>query len=184
MKLLLRFAVMLMVLAAIIFGGATLLPDQIEVKQTIVINATPDQVFPYLNNTSNWKRWSAWNMTNDPSLIYLYGGPVSGAGARQNWNGDKVGNWHMLFTQSTAPDSLTYELKQEGQTIKSIGSFVLQKTDAGTMVTWSQTTPLEDNPLALYKGAWQNYRTEQQILESLANLKSLVTDTQLNTAKK
>jgi hypothetical protein len=184
MKLLLRFAVVLVVLAAVFFGGATLLPDQIEVKQTIVVKATPDQIFPYLNNTSNWKRWSAWNITNDPSLIYLYGGPVSGAGARQNWNGDKVGNWHMLFTQSTAPDSLNYELKQEGQTIKSTGSFVLQKTEDGTLVTWIQRTPLEDNAVALYRGAWQNYKTEKEILESLTNLQSLVTDTQLNTAKK
>ncbi|MER2999596.1 SRPBCC family protein [Pontibacter populi] len=184
MKLLLRFAVVLVVLAACFFGGATLLPKQMEVRQTIVIDATPEHVFPYLNNTTDWKRWCAWNTTNDPSLIYLYGGPMSGAGARQNWNGDKFGNWHMLFTQSTAPDSLNYELKQEGQTIKSTGSVVLKETEKGTIITWRQTTPLEDSPLALYKGAWQNYKTEQEIHESLTNLQTLMTDNKQNTAKK
>lgn len=184
MKLLYAMAVALVVLAAGLFGYATLLPRQAFVKQTILVNASPDQVFPYINNPTNWKQWCAWNKKHDPSLIYMYGGPVSGVGARQNWNGDKTGNWHMVFTESTENDRLAYELKQAGQTAKTTGSFTLEESENGTLVTWQQTTPLEDNILDLYKGAYHNYKTEEQILEGLTNLQALIQDTRNTTAKK
>ena len=65
-----------------------------------------------------------------------------------------------------------------------MGSLVLQETDKVTLITWQQTTPLEYSPLALYKGAWQHYKTEQELQESLANLQILITDSKQNTAKK
>ena len=184
MKLLYGITAALVVLAAGLFGFSYFLPKQAVVKQTMLVNASPNQVFPFINNTTNWKRWCAWNKNYDSSLIYMYGGPVSGVGARQNWNGDKTGNWHMVFTVSAVNDSLTYELRQDGQPAKSNGSFTLEKTEKGTLVTWQQTTPLEDNLLDLYKGAYQNYKTEKQIQEGLANLQALILDTKNNTAKK
>lgn len=184
MKLLIRISVALAMLLAGFFGISMLLPKQGIIKQSILIAASPEQVFPLLNSPADWKRWSAWSKTYDPTLIYMYGGPLSGEGARQNWSGDKTGNWQMVFTGSTAPDSLAYELKQVGQTIKTTGCFTLHKTENGTLVTWQQTTPIQDNAMALYKGAWQNYKTEQEILLGLNNLQKLISDTKQNTAKK
>ncbi|HEY4651870.1 MAG TPA: SRPBCC family protein [Pontibacter sp.] len=185
MKLLLKICLALAVVAALgLVGFSYFLPRQVVVRQSIRINASPDKVFPYINNPADWKRWSAWNKTYDPTLIYMYGGPLSGEGARQSWSGDKTGNWQMVFTQSTAPDSLSYELKQPGQTIVTKGTFTLEKTATGTQLTWQQLTPVEDNLLALYKGAWQHYKTEQQVQQGLQNLSTLLHDTSQTTAKK
>ncbi|NEM98932.1 SRPBCC family protein [Pontibacter burrus] len=186
MKLLLKIcAVLLAILAVGVIGVSYKLPREAVVKQSIVINAAPEKIFPLLNNPTEWKRWSAWNTTYDPTLIYMYGGPLSGEGARQSWSGDKTGTWQMVFTTSTAPDSLSYDLKQQGQTIVTKGAFTLQKYENGTtLVTWLQKTPLEDNILALYKGVWFNYKTQNEVQQGLSNLNALITDTKHNTAKK
>lgn len=185
MKLLLKIcAVLLAVLAVGVIGVSYKLPREAVIKQSILINASPDKIFPLLNNPTEWKRWSAWNTTYDPTLIYMYGGPLSGAGARQSWSGDKTGTWQMVFTNSAAPDSLAYDLKQQGQTIITKGTFILQKTDNGTLVTWQQTTPIEDNILALYKGVWLTYKSDKELKMGLSNLNALVTDTKHTTAKK
>ncbi|MEJ8756684.1 SRPBCC family protein [Pontibacter sp. H259] len=185
MKLLLKIFVALVVLAAGLFWFSTTLPSTIDIKQQIVIKAEPEQIFPYLNNPTDWKNWTAWNKTYDPSVIYMYGGPQRGVGARQNWSGDITGNWQMVFTQSTEPDSLSYELKQQDSPVKTIGSFILEEKGDSTQVTWLQTTPLENNIIALYKGAWQRSKTEKELMTGLQNLQNLViSTTKANASKK
>lgn len=184
MKLLFKIFGVLMLLSGSLYVYAHFLPKQISAIQTITINARPDQIFTFINNPTNWTHWSPWSKTYDPSLIHLYGGPLSGAGARHNWQGDVTGNWQMVFTQSAEPDSLAYELRQDEDSIVSTGSFKLTPTAAGTEVTWKQTKPLVDNPLALYLGAWQNYKLEQDFKKGLTNLQTLFTETQHKTAKR
>jgi uncharacterized protein YndB with AHSA1/START domain len=184
MKLLFKILGVLLLLVSGLYVFGYFLPKQIKVKHTRTINARPDLVFPLINNPTNWARWSPWSKTYDPSLIHLYGGPVSGVGARHNWYGDLAGNWQMVFTQSTEPDSLTYELKQSQESGTATGSFKLIATKTGTEVTWQHIKPLEDNPVALYKGAWQNYKLEQDFKTGLNNLQVLLQGTQHNTAKK
>ncbi|MBB6610377.1 SRPBCC family protein [Pontibacter sp. Tf4] len=185
MKLLLKICLALVVVLVIgVVGFSFILPRQIMVTKSVSIDAKPEKVFPYLNNPADWKRWSAWNKTYDPSLIYMYGGPLSGKGARQGWSGDKTGNWQMVFTNATAPDSLTYDLKETGTTIVAKGVITLQQTGDSTLVTWHQSMPLEDNMLALYEGLWKQHRTEQEVQQGLENLKTLISDTKHNTAKK
>lgn len=185
MKLLLKICVAVCaVIAVALIGLSYKLPRQAFVSQSIELDAAPDKVFPYLNNPTDWPRWSPWNKTYDPSVIYLYGGPLTGTGARQSWNGDKTGNWQMVFTNASAPDSLTYDLKEAGKATVTKGVFILELTATGTKLTWQQTTPVEDTMLELYKAAWQNYKTEQQVQQGLQNLKALVSDTKQNTAKR
>jgi uncharacterized protein YndB with AHSA1/START domain len=184
MKLLLRITIVLVVLAAGLFWFSTTLPREIKIKQRVLIKASPDQVFPYLNNPTDWKNWSVWNKTYDPSMIYMYGGPQRGLGARQSWSGDVIGNWQMIFTQSVEPDSLSYELTQEGSPFKTKGNFILQKSAGGTLVTWLQTTPLEDRPLAVYKGKWLQSKKEEELQQSLVNLQALLTATTKTSASK
>lgn len=184
MKLLLRLSVVLVVLAAGLFWFSSTLPKEIKVRQSIVIKAKPEQIFPYLNNPTDWKDWTVWNKTYDPSLIYMYGGQHRGVGARQSWSGDITGNWQMVLTQSVEPDSLGYELKQEGSDFTTTGNFILEENKEGTLVTWLQTTPLEDSPLALYKGAWQQSKTEEELQQGLQNLQTLVASTTKTNASK
>lgn len=150
------------------------LPKELGVKLSIVIDAAPEQIYPYLNNPAEWERWSAWNKANDPTMIHMYGGPWSGTGAIHRWSGDKAGNSFMVFKETVSPALLLYEQTMEGYPFPTLGTFELEKIAGGTQVTWQQQTPLADNPLALISGIWKKKKAEKELQAGLNGLKTLV----------
>lgn len=155
------------------FLGSFLLPDSYEVSRSITIDARPEQVFPYLNNPTEWEKWNAWNKSYDPSMIRLYGGPMSGKGAYQQWNGDKVGMVQMRFTESTPPSQLYYTQQTKGEPYETIGIFSLEPIAEGTRVVWQQKSRIPDTPLARYKGFFKKLKVEQETEQSLMSLQAL-----------
>jgi uncharacterized protein YndB with AHSA1/START domain len=115
--------VSLLVAATAVYFGSFLLPDSYEVSKSIVVKAKPEQVFPYLNNPTQWEKWNAWNREYDPTMIRLYGGPMTGKGASQQWNGDKVGMVQMHFTESTPPSQLYYKQQTKGELFENYRHF-------------------------------------------------------------
>lgn len=174
MKLTIKVILVLLVLAAIVTGASYQLPKQSIAEQTITVQAKPEQVYAYLDNPTEWVRWNAWNKSYDPTMIQLFGGPMRGAGARMTWNGDKVGHKQLIFTKSESPAALEYELTEQEQLYKTIGRFELTGAGDSTVVHWKEQTDLQDTPLALARGAWQQFKTENQMEQGLAELKTLV----------
>ena len=165
--------VSLLVATAAVFLGSFLLPYSYEVRREIIINATPDKVFPYLNNPTKWEEWNAWNKTYDPTMIRLYGGPLSGKGAYQELNGDRVGLVKVHFTESTPPNQLYYKQLTKGEVFETIGIFSLEPTENGTQVVWQQRTQLADDLYNKYRGLFNKLKTEHETEQSLLSLKAL-----------
>ncbi|WP_018477901.1 SRPBCC family protein [Pontibacter roseus] len=173
MKALIILIVSLLVTVAAVYSGSFLLPVSSEVTKSVVVQAPAEKVFPYLNNPTQWEKWNAWNKTYDPTMIRLYGGPMTGKGAYQQWNGDKLGMVQMHFTESTPPSQLYYKQQVKGEPYETIGVFSLQPMADSTRVVWQQKTSLEDNPMAKYKGFFRKLQTENETEQSLSSLKSL-----------
>lgn len=173
MKASLIVLVSLLVASAAVYFGSFLLPGSYEVSRAIVIKAEPEQVFPYLNNPTQWEKWNAWNKAYDPSMIRLYGGPMAGKGASQQWHGDKLGMVQMHFTESTPPSQLYYKQLTKGDPFETIGIFSLEPVEAGTKVVWHQKARLADGPYERYKGFFRKLRTEQEAEQSLLALQTL-----------
>jgi uncharacterized protein YndB with AHSA1/START domain len=184
MKALLFVLVSLLVAASAVYSGSYLLPDSYEVSRSIVVDARAEQVFPYLNNPTQWEKWNAWNKSYDPSMIRLYGGPMAGKGAFQHWNGDKVGQVQMQFTESTPPSQLYYKQQTRGDQYETIGIFSLEPATEGTRIVWHQKARVEDTPLDRYKGMFKKMKTEQEAEQSLLALKSLFENTIAVKAKR
>jgi uncharacterized protein YndB with AHSA1/START domain len=163
----------LLVAVAAAYAGSFLLPEACQVYRAVVVDATPEQVFPYLNNPTEWEKWNAWNEEYDPTMIRLYGGPMAGKGAYQQWNGDKVGHVQMHFTESVPPSQLYYRQQTKGETHETIGIFSLEKVPDGTRVVWQQRTELDDTALARYIGFLKKLRIEEEAEQSLLALKTL-----------
>ncbi|WP_242928911.1 SRPBCC family protein [Pontibacter vulgaris] len=173
MKLLLKVFLILMATGVILYGGTFFLPARYEVTQTQLVDATPEQVFSYLNNPTQWPRWTVWSKEKDPTLILMYGGPLSGEGAQQSWSGDMLGESRIIFTQSIKPSTLTYE-QTLSIDLKVWGSFTLEELNQGTRITWQQVTNVPDKPIAKLNAIWQKYKTEEELMESLKGLKELL----------
>ncbi|MBF8962431.1 SRPBCC family protein [Pontibacter sp. FD36] len=173
MKAPLIVLVSLLIASAAVYLGSFLLPDSYEVRRSIVVNARPEQVFTYLNNPTEWEKWNAWNKAYDPTMIRLYGGPLTGKGAYQEWNGDKVGMVKVHFTDSTPPTELYYKQLTKGEDFETIGIFSLEPLEEGTRVVWQQRSKVAGDPYNKYRGFFKKLKTEQETEQSLLSLKAL-----------
>lgn len=170
-----------LVLAALVGASYCFLPTTYEVRQTIFVEATPAEIYPLLDNPTHWQEWSVLNKQTDPSMIHLYGGPMTGTGARLQWSGDKVGEGAMLVTESISPSSLAYKLHEKTSQESSLGFFSLVPVAGGTQVTWRVQAVAGQKPWERMRGAWRKQKQQAEIEKGLLGLKTLL---QNNSKKK
>ncbi|MEJ8801806.1 SRPBCC family protein [Pontibacter sp. H249] len=175
MRLLKIVILALMLLAIALFGASYQLPLQIEVEQSMVLDAKPEQVYTLLANPTEWEQWNPVNTNTDPSMIRMYSGPMAGSGARMQWSGDKVGTGEVVFTESVSPERLTYTQSDKTTSEITKGSFLLEQTEGGnTKLLWQQTATVKDEPIARLVGAWQKYKKQEEIDKGLTGLQNII----------
>ena len=180
MKLLTIVFLSLFLLIAALAGACYLLPTQLEVQQRMVVPASPDEVYARLVNPMEWEKWSVVNKQNDPSMIYLYGGPMTGTGARMQWSGDRVGNGRVIFTEAIIPTSLQYTENADDETSRLMGSFSLEAVEGGTEVVWRQQAAFGDTPWNRISCMLKTYKKQDEAEKGLLGLKTLL----MNNSKK
>lgn len=96
-------------IAAILIYAATL-PSDFEIKRSATIKASPDKVFPLINDLHNMQTWSAWEAV-DPKMKRSYSGEVSGKGAKYAWEGNRdIGQGSMEITESIPASKVAMRL--------------------------------------------------------------------------
>ncbi|WP_299821784.1 SRPBCC family protein [uncultured Pontibacter sp.] len=185
MRLLKNVFLALVLLAIALFAAAYQMPLQLEVEQSIVLPAKPEQVYKYLENPMQWEKWSALNTAADPTMIRMYGGPLAGAGARMQWSGDKVGTGEVVFTESINPQVLSYTQTDSYLDTVSEGSISLEPATGGnTLIRWKHAAPVKDEPVARLMGYWKKYKKQAELDGGLIRLKSLFEENTTGPASK
>lgn len=174
MKLLRIALLSLLLLTAAVFGFSFLLPTQVDVQQTTLLQAPPEEVYPYLNNPTEWEHWSVLSKKYDPSIIHLYGGPLEGKGTRLQWSGDKAGNGNLHFVESISPSTIVYQQTEKGALAGIRGSFILTPTAEGTRLSWRQQAFIGTTPLARLQGVLRKYKMQQELEQGIAGLQTLL----------
>lgn len=138
-----KLAILLvLILVAIILIIAAMKPGTYRVQRSIDIAATPDKVFPLINDFHHWDGWSPWEKL-DATMKKTHTGAAHGKGAIYEWQGNKkVGQGRMEITDSSAPGKVGIKL----DFIKPFASscttlFTLDAVGGGTRVTWDMTGP-------------------------------------------
>jgi hypothetical protein len=126
----------LVLIAAVLLYAATR-PDAIHVERSVVVNAPPEKIFPFINDFHSWKDWSPYE-TLDPAMKKTFSGSPSGVGAVYEWAGNNdVGEGRMEIT-SAAPERIIIKLDFlkpfEGH---NTATFTLAPENAATRVTWA-----------------------------------------------
>ena len=133
--------VIVVLIAALLVFAATK-PGTFSVVRTASIKATPEKIFPLINDFHKWSFWSPWEKL-DPAMKRIYSGPDSGKGSAYSWDGNnKVGKGSMEIT-GTAPQSkvtikLDFEKPMAGH---NVTDFTLEGKDDSTIVTWNMHGP-------------------------------------------
>ncbi len=112
-------------------------PAAVHIERSTVIAATPDIVFPLINDFHGWKRWSPWE-ERDPKQTTTYDGPAMGVGAKTGWSGnDDVGEGRMTIEESrgVAYAKIKLEFIRPFENTAMV-DFTLTAEGTGTKVTW------------------------------------------------
>jgi hypothetical protein len=115
-------------------------PADFSITRSTTISASPQAVFPQVNDFHNWEAWSPWAKI-DPEMKMTFAGPAAGAGAVYTWTGNsKVGEGRMTIVESRASDLVRIKLEfLKPFAATNATEFTFQPQGSQTAVTWSMS---------------------------------------------
>lgn len=171
--------IVLAVLFVVFLAGAYLMPKTVNVERDITIDASPADVFPYVNDYKKFNEWSPW-ANRDPDAVYTYSGPESGEGAKISWEGsESVGAGSQTITASEENRRVESEL-DFGDQGTAEAYFDLDPRSGGdkTHVTWGMNVDMGNNPIARWMGLFMDGMVGSDYEKGLKNLKKTVEEEQ------
>ncbi|WP_263367000.1 SRPBCC family protein [Edaphobacter bradus] len=147
--------VVILVLVVTILLYAATRPGTLVVQRSITIQATPEKIYPMINDFHQWQVWSPWQKL-DPAMQVSFSGPDRGKGAVYTWEGNKkVGQGRMEITDSAPSNHVTIKLDFikpfEGH---NVTEFTLEPEGDTTSVKWMMQG--KNNYLAKLMGVFFN----------------------------
>lgn len=125
--------------AAALVGYIATRPGEFTITRTQRIKATPDRIFPHINDFHKWEAWSPWEKL-DPNLKRTYSGSPAGPGAVYEWSSsdNKVGQGRMEITSAIEPTNVGIRLDfiRPWKATNDI-QFSLVPEGTDSVVTWS-----------------------------------------------
>jgi hypothetical protein len=113
-------------------------PSDFCVTRSAVIAASPEQVFPHVNELRNWEAWNPWGKM-DPNCKMIYDGPPAGVGASYAWAGNnKVGEGRNTITESKPDERVRFRLEfLKPMKATNTAEFTFRPQGSQTVVTWT-----------------------------------------------
>ena len=149
-----------------IIGGLVLLvlllgftsPRVATLEKSIIINATPEKIWPYINNLKMFvDNWSPWT-EKDPNAKHEYNDIAEGVGAHYAWKGEpkKVGEGEMEIKTSEPMNLVKAELKFKGRGDALCGWILRDNGDGSCQVTWDFEADNGMNPMGRFFGRFMD----------------------------
>ena len=115
-------------------------PDEFIVTRAARIAASPEKVFPHVNNLHAWDAWSPWAKL-DPNAKNSFSGLESGTGAAMSWVGNnKIGEGSMIITDSRPSEMIAFKLEfLKPFKASNTAEFTFKTVGNQTEVTWSMS---------------------------------------------
>lgn len=129
---------------AIVLVIATTKPDTLRVERSAMIDASPEKIFPLINDLQRgFTSWSPYEK-KDPDMQRTFSGPENGKGAVYEWDGDdNVGKGRLEITNVSEPSKVTMNLDfVRPFEAHNVVEFELEPQGASTNVTWGMHCPM------------------------------------------
>ena len=111
------------------------LPTTYDVERSIVINAPPAAIHPYVNDLQRWSEWEPWSETGD-SIQIVRGSVTRGVGASQSWTANS-GDGQLTVTASDPGSGIRYTVLFDNQYSSRASVRYTPVTAGNTKVSWS-----------------------------------------------
>jgi hypothetical protein len=170
------FLLFLLALVSGLIAYISLRPDTFRIVRSAVVNATPEAIYPQINDFHHWEKWSPWAKL-DPQQKIAYDGSPLGPGAIMSWSGDnKVGAGRMTIRESRQNERIGIKIEFfKPMKATNDAQFDLQPLgDAQTEVIWSMSGRNEFMGKAMHALMNMDKMVGGQFEQGLANLKAAV----------
>ncbi len=173
MVILKKLVLAVVVLVVLLAGIGMLLPRQVHVERSIVIDAPRATVFALLDGFKQFNKWSPWAAL-DPNATYTREGPEFGVGAKQSWVGDPktVGSGSQEVVELKPLELVKTRLDVSGMG-PATARFALAPETSATKVTWSLDSDMGAGPIGRYFGLMMDRWIGSDYEKGLAGLKAL-----------
>ena len=127
----------LVVILALLVIAATK-PNSFRVERSTTIHASPEKVFPFVNDLHSWEAWSG-DGAGQGTVQKIYSGPASGTGATAEWHGSgRVGAAKMMITESVVPSKVSVKVDWlKPFEAHNLNEFTIYAEGGETKVVWS-----------------------------------------------
>ncbi len=117
---------------------AALKEPAMNISRDMVIAATPERLFPYLNNSKKMNDWMPWQ-DSDPNCKMQYSGPEEGVQSKSFWESTgKMGTGSSTIIESVPNKSVKSQLVYtKPMEMSQFAEISLTPVAGGTQVTWS-----------------------------------------------
>lgn len=166
----------------IVLGGGALLlgallavgfvlPGTWEAEARTNLAVGVEELRPLLDSPEGWRRWTQW-----PDSGLDRSGPKRGAGARVAWSSRELGSGSFHIDE-VSPTRVTYSVEVDGvgrETMRTVGTIVLDARPDGTTLRWRESGDLGRNPLMGYWALSMKRAQSAEMEKSLARLGRIV----------
>lgn len=160
------------------FIAGFVLPSQVHVERSLLIDAPPAEIFPLVSDLHQWDAWSPWADMDPNAEIAISG---TGVGQTMQWHSEdpQVGNGTQAVTSLQPPNQVTTHLDFGSQGMADATLELMPQAD-GTLVSWSLDmdaragVPMLAQPISTYFGFFMDSMIGQDYETGLSNLKRLV----------
>lgn len=131
------FTVIGMIIAGVLIYASTL-PAHYEYSREVVIAASPERIFPFINNSVKSHAWMPWK-EKDLKMQVTFAGPVEGVGSKSLWTSEgEMGKGESEVIESNLNKSVKMKLTYfEPMSMTQTADLTLSPAPAGTLVKWS-----------------------------------------------
>ena len=125
------------VIAALLVYAATKSPEM-SVFREARIQASPEAIFPYINNSKKMNIWMPWK-DEDPEVVMNYSGTEEGLGSVSSWDSSgKMGTGSSEVVESIPNESVKTKLiYTKPMAMSQMAEISLIKQGNETIVRWS-----------------------------------------------
>lgn len=149
-----------------------LMPGQVHVERSVVIDAPPAKVFPHLCDFEASQKWSPW-AERDPNMTNEYTGTACTVGHSHSWKGNSdVGTGKQTVTALEQDKRVETDLDfGEQGTAKAV--LTITAEGAGSKVTWGFDSDMGMNPIGRWFGLFMDGMIGGDYEKGLAKLKGI-----------
>jgi uncharacterized protein YndB with AHSA1/START domain len=131
-------AITVVVVVAAVLLYAAIKPDTFRVERTVSIKATPEKIYPLMNDFRKAELWNPYEK-KDPAMKRTFSGSESGKGSVYVFDGNKnVGKGRLEIVDAVPPNKVVLTLDMiKPMRVHNIIEYTLEPKGDSTNATWS-----------------------------------------------